>query len=166
MSNYASGLSHPSARNLTGKTFSGLTVVSYVGVVNGRNHWLCKCKCDQLKQVSSHCLIQGTVKFCSRKCLYRSNYMKSLNIVVAHGLKHPRVTDIRGLRFGGLVVVDIVKFAVYGRTRWVCLCDCGNKKLAYGDHLKRGAVKYCSKKCVKKPKAKNQYTKKLEVING
>jgi hypothetical protein len=49
--------------------------------------------------------------------------------------------DLTGKRFGRLTVIKLGDSNKQGR-RWLCQCDCGNKKLVYGKNLKRG-VKSC-----------------------
>ena len=47
-------------------------------------------------------------------------------------------TDITGKRFGRLVALEYI-----GKSRWLCQCDCGNKKVIRTDHLKNGATISC-----------------------
>lgn len=51
--------------------------------------------------------------------------------------------DITGQRFGKLVVLGKGESKGPGRTTWICLCDCGNKKTIRGDALKSGDTKSC-----------------------
>lgn len=51
--------------------------------------------------------------------------------------------DLTGQRFGKLVVLGKGESKGPGRTTWVCLCDCGNKKTIRGDSLKNGYTKSC-----------------------
>lgn len=165
MANYAAGLRHPCARNLLNRVFFHLTVVGYHGTSKGRNQWVCVCKCGKERIVSSNHLLLKTVKACSRSCVFNSDlniYRKPSSF---KGLNHPKVKNLTGLKFGSLTVLGLYDKVVYGRTRWICSCDCGGKKLVFGDHLKRGATKYCSRKCPTRPKAKNQYTKVENVGN-
>lgn len=57
--------------------------------------------------------------------------------------------DISGNRFGYLTVIDMgePKISKSGNKRimWDCLCDCGNKTIVYGGHLKSGHTKSCGK---------------------
>ncbi len=52
----------------------------------------------------------------------------------------PPVTT--GNRYGRLTVLSF-SHRVQSQPLWNCLCDCGNHKLAYGSHLKRGVTKSC-----------------------
>lgn len=45
--------------------------------------------------------------------------------------------DLTGQRFGRLIVVESMK------TRWKCLCDCGNETFVDGGHLKSGHTQSC-----------------------
>jgi hypothetical protein len=51
--------------------------------------------------------------------------------------------DISGLRFGRLTVVKRASNNPSGRTRWLCDCRCGNRKIATGHELKSGDTKSC-----------------------
>jgi hypothetical protein len=56
----------------------------------------------------------------------------------------PRVQDIRGLRFGRLVVRSYVRpYEVREKSKWLCRCDCGNETIAKVDQLRRGRTKSC-----------------------
>lgn len=48
-----------------------------------------------------------------------------------------------GERFTMLTVIERVGSAVAGQTRWLCLCDCGQKKTVYSSSLRRGHTKSC-----------------------
>lgn len=54
-----------------------------------------------------------------------------------------RLIDILGNRFGRLVVVGRTSRDTYGRLRWDCVCDCGNKCAVDGPQLRLGYVKSC-----------------------
>lgn len=58
--------------------------------------------------------------------------------------------DLTGKRFVRLVVIDQAPSNKYGHTRWNCLCDCGNKVVAYSYDLKRGGRPSCG--CLKSEK--------------
>lgn len=58
-------------------------------------------------------------------------------------------SDLIGQRFGRLVVLEraddeIDKKSGKHKTRWLCQCDCGNKKIIRGASLTSGRVKSCS----------------------
>lgn len=56
--------------------------------------------------------------------------------------------DLVGQRFERIQVVE--RFSnVYDRhgVEWMCACDCGNKVIAYGHHLRQGKIKSCG--CLK-----------------
>lgn len=68
----------------------------------------------------------------------------------AHKYKLPitpsygRVKDIRGKRFGRLVVVKMVgDIDNNGARKWLCRCDCGSEKIVVGSTLRYGATKSC-----------------------
>lgn len=55
--------------DLTGRTFSRLTVLRRVLVANNRPHWQCQCSCGAETNVGSHSLTSGNTKSCG--CLGR-----------------------------------------------------------------------------------------------
>lgn len=59
--------------------------------------------------------------------------------------KHKRV-DITGRRFGRLIAIKFTGSTDNGdgrRSQWLCVCDCGTKKIARWHDLRRGSVKSC-----------------------
>lgn len=54
----------------------------------------------------------------------------------------PKSIDLTGQRFGRLTVVSKEKSGK-GRSRWRCVCDCGNEKYVLGYNLTSGATKSC-----------------------
>lgn len=55
--------------------------------------------------------------------------------------------NLIGNRFGKLVVIARDMSDRHGKARWLCLCDCGNRKIAIGQHLKNGRTRSCG--CIK-----------------
>ena len=53
-----------------------------------------------------------------------------------------KAKDIRGIRFGRLVVLDRVENK-YNKTAWLCKCDCGNYITAVGTGLTTGDYSSC-----------------------
>ena len=54
-----------------------------------------------------------------------------------------KLIDLTGRRFGSLVVIGRAEPGRKGHTRWLCRCDCGAAKLAYGASLRRRETKTC-----------------------
>lgn len=59
--------------------------------------------------------------------------------------------DLMGRRFGALTVIDKLKSNKQGQTRWLCLCDCGNRSQPLGQSLRNGRIKSCG--CMNKTNA-------------
>lgn len=53
-----------------------------------------------------------------------------------------RLKDITGQRFGRLTVIEQAE-SKNNHARWVCKCDCGNKRIVYGSSLFSGETKSC-----------------------
>lgn len=54
----------------------------------------------------------------------------------------PKFRDLKGRRFGRLVVVSLKGFWNH-RAHWLCQCDCGGEKIVGSSALNRGAVSSC-----------------------
>lgn len=58
------------------------------------------------------------------------------------GRKPRQIIDEAVNVYGSLTVIDIVP-SDKGRSRWLCQCACGNRRLADGDSLRRGRTTSC-----------------------
>lgn len=54
-----------------------------------------------------------------------------------------KAIDITGQRFGRLTVLRRVEGKSKGHTSWLCVCDCGNKVVAYGENIRYGRTQSC-----------------------
>lgn len=54
----------------------------------------------------------------------------------------PNFIDITGQRYGKLVVLSRAE-NIGSLVAWECVCDCGNKTIVTGNHLKNGHTKSC-----------------------
>lgn len=66
-----------------------------------------------------------------------------------------KVIDETGNRYGRLVVIKRVENDSRGQARWECLCDCGNKTIVIGTHLRSGHTQSCG--CYGKTVGKNNW---------
>lgn len=133
--------------DLTGKKYNRLTVVKRVETpkhIKGcRVYWLCKCDCGKEKIILGYHLTTGKIKSCG--CYWEET--KSQGLI-----------DLTGERFGKLHVIkrietprNIKRMASY----WLCKCDCGNKKVIWGENLKHGVTISCG--CYKKEQKRKSY---------
>ena len=118
-------------KDLTGRKFGDLTVLSYAYTDDHGKNYLCKCKCGNEKIYRGSTLTSGVVTGCG------CNVGKS-NI----GLEHPeKAMSHIGERYGRLEIIDICKCG--NQYEMVCKCDCGEiKNVKYFD-LESGKVKSC-----------------------
>jgi 5-methylcytosine-specific restriction endonuclease McrA len=84
--------------------------------------WLCRCDCGNTKEISTTYLNNGT-RSCG--CLYAEN-----NLI-----------DLRGQRFGRLVVIERDRSGLY--PGWRCKCDCGNETVVATTNLRKGLTRSC-----------------------
>lgn len=54
-----------------------------------------------------------------------------------------RAADLTGIRFSKLLVLDHAGTYGSGKHLWLCLCDCGSKRIVMGGNLTRGLTKSC-----------------------
>lgn len=53
------------------------------------------------------------------------------------------IKDMTGQRFGKLTVIELAEKDKRGECKWLCKCDCGNTKIVYGYHLRKGHTVSC-----------------------
>lgn len=62
-------------------------------------------------------------------------------------MTQPNFKDLTGQKFGKLTVIKRAENDKYGRSMWLCECDCGGKNVVLGYYLKAGRIKSCG--CIK-----------------
>lgn len=110
---------YPRFQDITGRVYTRLTVLGYVG----DRKWLCQCKCGKTRIVRKDSLTQKAVTSCG--CLKLEKRSKP-------------IVDIGGHRFGRLVAQRYV-----GKSSWECLCDCGKLTVVTLHRLKVGDTTSC-----------------------
>lgn len=110
--------------DLTGQRFGFLTAVSLVSN-KGKARWLCQCDCGNEKIIVASSLTHGLTKSCG---CWRRNFNKK---------------DLKNKRFGKLTVIKEAS-SRDGKTRWLCSCECGNKKVIAAKNLIKNN---CTKSC-------------------
>lgn len=70
--------------DLTGHIYGRLTVLGYVGLRNGRSHWLCQCACGNRTIKRANLMRRGETASCG--CLEKEHH---------HWLKHPQAVGCR-----------------------------------------------------------------------
>lgn len=121
-------------KDLTGQQFGNLKVISFDKTVKGVSKWICECSCGQIKSVYGTNLTRGL----SNSCGCQKSKL----------LKTKLIDDITGNKYGKLKVISLYDDGKGRDAKFECLCDCGNKKVAYGKDLKTGKTKSCG--CIKK----------------
>lgn len=112
----------PAFIDLTGKRFGKLVAVRRNGLgPRGEVLYECRCDCGGIKTIHGRHLRNGDTKSCG--CF--------------------RTIDIKGRRFGTLVVLRRDRDIGAQRAHWVCVCDCGAEHKADGAALTHGRIKNC-----------------------
>lgn len=112
--------------DLTGKRYGKLTIIGKTSERDkaGNVMWECKCDCGKTKLYSTNSLNRGLVTSC--------------------GCGQIKLEDLTGKRFGRLTVVELDRYSAESHgTRWICRCDCGNKKSILASCLKNGTTVSC-----------------------
>ena len=137
---------------LTGQKFGKLTVLKKDDRSLARKGtsglWLCRCDCGNTKVAYGSTLKNGKLKSCGR-C--------------------SRVKDLRGQRYGRLVVIAPADpLIANGRkySRWLCQCDCGNTTVVIGSNLRAGTVNSCGCLAEEAHKKQSRKTTKYCIICG
>ncbi len=115
---------------------------------NGYALWRCRCDCGGECLLDTRTLQRGTVQDCG--CRIRIP---------------PGCNDLRGRRFGRLVVTEPTDQRKYGCIVWRCVCDCGNVTYVSTHQLTHGYTKSCG--CLGHPPIKDFVGRRfgnLEVI--
>ena len=111
-------------KDLTGKKFGNLLVLSY-SRYDGKNHlWNCKCDCGNAIEAIGKSLTSGNRKSCG--CAKRK-IKPSM-----------RRYDLANKKFGKLVAISPENHSF-----WKCKCDCGNEVLVKTADLLRGFTQSC-----------------------
>lgn len=110
--------------DLTGKRFGLLTVIKKTKDKSGKTVWECRCDCGNIKYVTTGHLNAGSTKSCG--CLQREQQK-----------------DLKGKRFGKLVVLQMTEKRKRGAILWQCQCDCGTICLKPTNELNYGLAASC-----------------------
>lgn len=64
--------------------------------------------------------------------------------------------DLKGRRFGRMLVLQRAANTLAGSTTWICRCDCGVEKHVVGRSLRRSRTKSCG--CLRREMSTRQFT--------
>lgn len=127
-------LSQARTQDITGKVFGVLMVQQFAGHNGHRKAtWKCICRCGASVVVVGSSLVSGNTTSCG--CLK------------AEKARAGRFVDLTGRSFGRLSVVQFLGFQ-QSKSTWLCLCECGSRKIARGADLMNGMVISCG--CARK----------------
>ncbi len=119
---------HSDEKDLTGKRFGHLLVLSRSNNARRKSSWLCQCECGNTLEVHASALITGRRTSCGCKHL-TSRHVND---------------DLTGRRFGHVTVISRSN-APKDKSVWHCRCDCGNEFTAYASVLLSGKYTSCGK---------------------
>lgn len=116
-------------KSLIGQRFNYLVVIGEADSKYGKLHWLCRCDCGNETIVSSSGLLSGHTKSCG---CYQDAVASNTHF-----------EDLAGMKIGLLTVLKRVEDSSRGDVRYLCQCECGNKKIIRGTPLKDGRTLSC-----------------------
>lgn len=120
-------------RDISGMQFGKITAISHVDTDRfGKTRWSCICECGSLKIISSYHLVSGKTKSCG--CLRTEEFR----------------SDIIGMKFGCLTVVDYSGTDTRRKSVFECFCDCGNVINMRRNALLSGNTKSCGCRNIRK----------------
>lgn len=102
--------------DISNQEFGELTALTRDSVTG---KWDCVCSCGKHRLVYISRLRNGSVTSC--------------------GHEYNPLIDLTNQRFGKLKVISYDR----QKNKWLCECDCGNRKYIYGQHLRRGDTTSC-----------------------
>lgn len=119
--------------DLSGQTFGSLTVSSESVLYKRDMKWRCRCNCGAEVWVTASGLRSGRTHRCV-ECRREEHRQTS-----------PGKAKLEGQKFGQLTVRGLLE-SREGRGYWVCVCECGNERIANTSDLRKGRIYRC-KKC-------------------
>lgn len=134
--------------DLTGKRVNMLRVLYQSEKRKGKIMWHCLCDCGKELDMSADVLHRQSTMSCGcygRRKLAEKNFI-----------------DITGQTFGKLYVIDFAGKDLSGKSKWNCICECGNKTVVDGYKLRSGET--CSCGCLKS-KSEQKIRKILDNYN-
>ena len=117
------------SKDLTGKKFGYLTVLAPTeDRQNGSIIWKCQCDCGNICYIPTSNLSREHTKSCG--CSTYTMLGEKLRL------------KLMGKKFGKLTVIKELPSENL-ESKWLCQCDCGNKKEVIGWHLTKGITNSC-----------------------
>ena len=117
-------------KDITGQKFGRLTVLkkAHFSLSGHSYYWECRCDCGKVVTVLGNNLKRGHSKSCG--CYGRDS-------------KKARTENLAGQKFGKLTVLERMENDKYNQTRWLCICECGEKIIAKASNLRNGHTSSC-----------------------
>ena len=111
-------------KNELNNRYGKLTVINYVGINNHHAEWQCRCDCGNIIIAKGDLLRNGSVSSCGCS----------------------KIIDETNNHYGKLTVISLDSINNHN-AMWLCECDCGNKVVVAGTHLRSGHTQSCG--CIK-----------------
>jgi len=147
-------------QNITDQIFNRLTVLEFSHSDKGRARWKCQCECGNITIVSGKELRNGNTKSCG--CLSRENTIARNKS--KKGQSRGYKDDLKGQRYGKLLVLEFSHMDKHHKSHWLCKCDCDNEVTVSYSCLKKGHTSSCG--CIRKETTAARGRDNLKDITG
>lgn len=142
-----------SKKDMKGMRFGALTVIEEVPERHrGNVVWRCECDCGNIKDIVGYNLRNGNTTSCGCK----------INTDLK-GVGGGNRLDLKGKRFGKLIVERELPRNKYNYLQWDCVCDCGRSIVVPTNRLTSGTTKSCG--CMSRSHLVGKKFGHLEVIS-
>lgn len=123
--------------DITGEKFGKLTAISPTSKRDTSKNviWKCRCECGETIECSSSYLVRKYRKDCG--CTKKKKF------------------NIQGKKFGLLTVMEPTDSKINSKTKWKCLCDCGEFSTPQYSNLVDGHTRSCG--CLWRKEGRTRY---------
>lgn len=127
----------PKILDLTGNKYGRWTVIKKAETSKKDIEWNCVCECGNIGVIRGSSLRSGNSKSCG--CLSREMASKRFS----ENPKPKSITNLSGMKFGKLTVIEIAEHIKGKHIKWRCVCDCGKEVISAGVYLTNGSKTHC-----------------------
>jgi hypothetical protein len=131
--------------DIIGKKFNRLTILKAdegrPSTYECQKYYLCKCDCGNIKSIRIDHVKTGRTKSCG---CYAREHSSELGKAMSYKIKGWNFRDLRGQKFGKLMVVELVRHGDNTTSPlWKCRCECGAETNVFSVNLYRKHTTSC-----------------------
>ena len=168
-------------KDITGMQFGYLTAVKFSHRKNSKTYWEFKCRCgntvirriDKLKKhktPSCGCYSAEYTEFQKEEAQKRKDRINKIHCINKK-IKHNKTLvgrDLTGEKIGNLTVLEMIGKQCGKKTKYICLCDCGNEVIKTQERLitKTPCQSTWSCGCTKNRYSKSEFANKYNLTTS